>query len=77
MLQEECAERVRLIDAYGERAAQLARVIQTLTANSGDIRDSIIVNQSRSRCEEALRALEEHVSEHGCGPLIRSDQIKS
>ena len=77
LVQEECAERIRLIDVYGERAAELAKVIQALRPALGDIRDSIVIDRARGRCEEAWQALEQHVSEHCCGPLItRTDQIK-
>ena len=77
VVQDECSDRIRLIDAYGKRAAELARVIQALKP-AGDMRDSIIVNQATSRCEEAWQELEQHISEHGCGPRIpRTDQIKA
>jgi hypothetical protein len=52
LLLEECAERLRLTDAYGERVGQLARVIQALRTNSGETRDSIAVDRARCRCEE-------------------------
>jgi hypothetical protein len=77
LVQEACAERLRLIDAYGELAAQLGRVVQALRPALGDIRDTIVIDRAWRRCDEAWRGLEQHVSEHRCGPLIeRLDQVK-
>src|SRR5262249_33690381 len=69
----ECAERLRFVDDYGRRTAELARLLHGLKPTDGDVRDTIIVNRARSRCDEAWRALEQHIQEHGCGAIHRKN----
>jgi len=69
---EACSEKERLVDDYGAAVNEYGRTVNMLKHRMGvllkdeygEIRNFVEV--SRTRCEAAHQALEEHVREHGC-----------
>ena len=64
---EECAERIRLIDEYGQRAIEFSRVLDVPKRFRQTAQvDWYFIENARVRLDKAWLALEQHISEHAC-----------
>jgi len=70
---EECAERIRLVEEYSRLVTEFAHILERLKAPASKLDDEIwrMAEEARAESQTAWAVLEKHIAEHHCIDLTR------